>query len=69
MAHVLNFDQDRYGVNVVAIQDREAIDGKWRVLYRDNGTVIAENNDSSQRRVYAVREWTHINQCRATRME
>lgn len=40
----------------------------WRVIYKDNLTVIVESKDTAERRVYKVREWQQQNQCRATRM-
>ena len=69
MAHRLTFSQNRQEMNVVGISDRESIDGKWVVIYRDNQNIIAENNDGSQRRIYQVREWVRSDQCRATRLE
>ena len=71
MAHTLTF-YEAYGSQEAAISEHEEKATVWNVAYKDNITIVVESASTVgqyTRRVYAVREWTGKNQCRATRME
>ena len=74
MAHTLLFLENKHGTNVVDITEHSLQKRTYVVVYKDNLTVIVDSIDSDptgtdMRRVYKVREWVRVNECRATRME
>jgi len=75
MAHTLTFHESFFNGASVTIQDRGVHQAEWRVVYKDNVTIIVESIPSNipvqdhERRVYKVREWCRFDRCRATRME